>query len=123
MKDVKGNSIFNLSKTTLTQEETFVLNKGLKCVPPKQMNRFNTFIDIHKYIRRINIQRYILSNPISVKTAVDIGHIRHSGLSNASVFNPPGTLSPSINVFRDLVLKDLEKLRITLPPIHYLIQA
>lgn len=36
----------------------------------------------------------------------------HSGLSNPSLFNPPAQMAPAINMFRDLVLKDLA----TLPP-------
>lgn len=34
----------------------------------------------------------------------------HSGLSNPSLFNPPGSLAPSVQVFKNLVLEDLEKL-------------
>lgn len=35
----------------------------------------------------------------------------HSGLSNASLFNPPGNSAPNVAIFRDLVLKDLTNLR------------
>lgn len=36
----------------------------------------------------------------------------HSGLSNASLFNPPGALAPSLKVFRDVVLRDLDQMHI-----------
>lgn len=38
--------------------------------------------------------------------------IRHSGLSNASLFNPPGNEALNISVFKELVLKDIEQLKI-----------
>ena len=36
----------------------------------------------------------------------------HSGLSNASLFNPPGGLAPSLKTFRDVLLRDLEMIEI-----------
>lgn len=86
-----------------------VLEKGLKFVPPKRLNKFTTFIDIQKYVRKLNVQRYIIPNPIRSQNEV-ASHIVHSGLSNPSLLNPPGPIAPSIKVFRDLVLQDLDKL-------------
>lgn len=53
----------------------------------------------------------MLSNPVRDMrvTATDY---QHSGLSNASLFNPPGALAPSIRVFRDVLLKDLDEMPI-----------
>ncbi|XP_077341766.1 suppressor of cytokine signaling 5 isoform X1 [Lithobates pipiens] len=64
-------------------------------------------MDIHKFVRRLNIKRYMLGNPIQENNRSS-PVFQHSGLANASLFNPPGTLAPSIKVFRDLVLKDLD---------------
>lgn len=66
-------------------------------------------MDIHNYIRKLNIKRYLLSNPIKDPQILR-EDVRHSGLSNASLFNPPGSLAPSLGVFRELVVKDLETL-------------
>lgn len=33
--------------------------------------------------------------------------IRHTNLSNASLFNPPGPIAPSMQVFKEMVIKDL----------------
>lgn len=107
--NLKDNGIFNLSKANLSEAELLVLEKGLKFIPPKRLNKFTTFIDIQKYVRKLNVQRYIISNPTRSQNEVT-SHILHSGLSNPSLFNPPGPTAPSIKVFRDLVLQDVDKL-------------
>lgn len=99
----------------LTEEETTVLDKGLKYVPSKKLDKFHTFIDIHKYIRKLNVQRYILANPVANHNVlINPGPI-HSGLCNPSLFNPPVPASLSINIFKDLVLGDLDALTINKP--------
>lgn len=59
---VVDSGIFNLSKATLSAEEVNVLNHGLKFAPPHTLNKFNTFIDIQKYIRKLHIKRYLITN-------------------------------------------------------------
>lgn len=66
-------------------------------------------MDIHKFIRRLNIKRYMASSPIQDKRILPT-NFQHSGLANASQFNPPGTLAPSLKVFSDVVLRDLDQL-------------
>lgn len=104
-----GQGVFNLSTQALTQAELSVLDKGLKHAPPKKLDKFNTFIDIHKYIRKINTQRYLPSNPYRTNQAATSGAV-HSGLSNPSLFSPPVPVAPAVKIFRDLVLEDLAKL-------------
>lgn len=36
----------------------------------------------------------------------------HLGLTNASLFNPPGGLAPSLKIFRDVLIRDLEAIEI-----------
>lgn len=96
MNDV---GIFNLSQTTLTDQEKLVLNHGLKFAPPKPLNKFGVFMDIQKYIRKLNSKCHLISNPIVTCRSEDDG-IRHSGLANASLFNPPGILAPFIGDFQ-----------------------
>lgn len=93
-----------------TEAERVVLDKGLKFVPPRRLNKFSTFIDIHKYVRKLNVQRYISTNPSRPSNLQITTHTIHSGLKNPSTFNPPVPTAPSIKVFRDMVLKDLEDL-------------
>lgn len=107
---ITGQGIFNLSGIPLTSDETAILDKGLKFAPPKPLNKFQTYMDIHKYTRRLNIKRYLLTNPINTLNN-NHTNVKHSGLANASLFNPPGGLPASIKVFRDLLLRDLESIK------------
>lgn len=59
---------------------------------------------------RLNIQRHFLTQPSRVSRRTGRNGNVHSGLSNPSLFNPPGIMAPSIIVFRSLVLQDLDKL-------------
>lgn len=68
-------------------------------------------MDVQKYIRKVNIKRYFLSQATTT-SLIETDGVRHSGLRNASLFNPPGFMPPSISVFKELVLKDLDKLKI-----------
>lgn len=67
-------------------------------------------MDVHKFVQKLNIKRYMLTNPIRENNMVRM-KFQHSSLSNASLFNPPGALAPSIRVFRD-VLRDLEQIKV-----------
>lgn len=55
-KRVIGEGVFNLSGKELTTEEMAVLDKGLKHAPIKNLNKFDTYIGIQKYMRKINIK-------------------------------------------------------------------
>lgn len=73
------------------------------------MNKFEVFIDVHKYIRKLSVKRHYLSkagkrNFISYQPNPYIS----TGLRNASMFNPPLASSSKIGIFRDLVLQELE---------------
>ena len=102
--------IFNLSSAEFTNAEKVVLDKGLKFVPSRTLNKFNTFIDVQKFVRKMNIQRYFTSNPCRPSLPEVTTEIIHTGLSNPSLFNPSCPIAPSVKVFRDLVIKDLEEL-------------
>lgn len=87
-------------------------DKRLKFVLPKKLNTFGTFIDVHWYIRKLNIQQYFITNPMRQQSTVVSRGTVYSGLSSLSLFIPPGPTAPSINVFHDFVLKALENLPI-----------
>lgn len=108
-EDISG--IINLSTKEISKEELSTLGKGLKFVPPRNLNKFQTFIDVQKYTRKLNIKRYVLSNPAR-QLSREASVVTHSGLRNASLFNPPSTGAPNVTVFRDLVLKDLANLNV-----------
>lgn len=66
-------------------------------------------MDVHKFVRKLNIKRYMASKPTQ-SVGITSNEFHHSGLSNASLFNPPGAMAPSLKVFKDVVLRDLEQL-------------
>lgn len=103
--------IYNLSTQVLTEEERALLNKGLKFAPPKRLEKFHTFMDIHNYIRNVNIKRYFISNPTKEGRLVSLD-VQPSYLSNASLCNPPGGMASSVRVLRDVVLRDLDKVQV-----------
>lgn len=67
-------------------------------------------MDIHKFVRKLNIKRYMAGMPSN--NQVMATEFVHSGLSNASLFNPPGTLVPSLRVFCDVLIRDLELMEV-----------
>lgn len=59
-----NTGIYNLSGVELDHKELNILNLGLKCAPKKMMNKFEVYIDTHKFIRSMNIKKYFLSHPV-----------------------------------------------------------
>ena len=75
------------------------------------MNKFDVFIDTHKFIRTLNMKKYFLSHPSDtsnqlVRTSINID----SGLRNKSVFNPQNANNHFVEVFKNMVIKDIEEL-------------
>ena len=105
-----GTGIFNLSGVDLTEDEIRVLDKGLKFAPVRNLNKFETYVSVQKYIRNLNLKKYFLSNPVIKNNIAVTSH--HSTLRNKSVFNPQYTDTKHLDVFRNLVCKDLDSLRI-----------
>ena len=70
----------------------------------------------------MNIKKYFLGNPIKYgsSTLTPTNPIQHSTLRNNSVFNPQVSNNPNIEVFKKLVLQDLDglKLKKASDPIH-----
>lgn len=119
---IVGEGIFNLTGQDLSNEELSVLDKGLKYAPIQNLNKFNTYIRIRKYVRKITIKKALLSNPLTrdISTSSDKRMIQHSSLRNKSLFNPHVHDNQHIKVFKNLVLKDQDQLKIkkVKDPIH-----
>lgn len=49
-----GTGIYNLSDINFNKEEIRVLDKGLKYAPIKNLNKFDTYVHIQKYVRTLN---------------------------------------------------------------------
>lgn len=41
-----------------TQEELLVLDSGIKYAPSKPFNQFEAFIDLQKFIRKLNLKKH-----------------------------------------------------------------
>lgn len=87
-----------------------VLDRGLKFVPTQNLNKFQTYVNIQKCVRTLNIKKYFLSNPINRKLTIYGGV--HSNLLNKSTFNPPNIDNKYLEVFKNMVFKDLEGLKV-----------
>lgn len=101
-----------------------VLDKGLKHAPVKNLNKFNTYIGIQKYIRKINIKKYMLSNPASLETIQHrtINKVQHRTLRNNSIYNPQVSDNQHIEVFKKLVLQVLDTLNLNGLPTPYILR-
>lgn len=62
--------IFNLTDITLTHKETNILNLGLKCGLKRPINKFDVFIDVHKYMRKMNMKKYFLNKNSQPVTSI-----------------------------------------------------
>lgn len=60
MEEIEEKGIFNLSKVQLTQEERILLEKDLKYFPPRNFNKFQTFVDVHKFVIKFYVKIHLL---------------------------------------------------------------
>lgn len=104
-----GEGIFNLSGVPLNSNEIKVLDKGLKFAPTNNLNKFETYVNILKYMKKLNIKKHFISNTTG-RTARN--NSLGTGLRNKSIFNPPSSDNKFTEVFKNMVVNDLEQLKI-----------
>lgn len=85
------------------------MDKSLKFAPIKNLNTFDTYINIQKYVRTLNIKKYFLSKPIVRPTPNIVEPSTH--LRNRSTFNPLTTGNKFVDLFKNMVVNDLEKFK------------
>lgn len=90
----------------LSREEILTLDKGIKFAPKKGLNKFETYIGVQKFIRKLNIKKYYALNPVE-RTTMEIQTI---GLKNNSVFNPHIANNKYVDLFKRLVTTELDQL-------------
>ena len=89
------------------------LDKGLKFAPKRNLSKFDTYVDIKKFTRKLNIKKYMLTQPITYQAVPNMpGRVEHSQLRNKSLFNPQVVNNQHIEVFSKMVLKDLDQLKV-----------
>lgn len=106
-----GDRIFNLTDVPLTREELVVLDIGLKYAPVKNLDKFETYISIQKYIRKLNIKKYLIEKPINASTTQS-NSVVHSNLRNRSTYNPKPKDNTHIEVFKNLVTEEIKHLTV-----------
>lgn len=97
-----------MSGKDLSREEISILDKGIKFAPKKGLNKFDTYVGVQKFIRKLNIKKYFALNPVE-KTAINE---KFTGLRNNSVFNPFVANNKYVDLFKKLVNTELEQLPI-----------
>lgn len=93
----------------MSESEIRVLDRGLKFAPVQNMNKFDTYVNIHKFVRNVNMKKYFLSNPSRPVTTT--GGF-HSTLRNKSTFNPLNTDNKYLEVFKNMLFNDLDKMKV-----------
>lgn len=65
------------------------------------MNKLEVYIDTHKYVRTLNMNKYFLSHPAGSSNSVITNENRvNSGLRNKSIFNPQNSNNHYIEEFK-----------------------
>lgn len=86
-----------------------ILDLGLKFAPQKKIDKFEVFIDLQKFIRKLKIKKhYALNNKIT--PTVEPSGFAHKKLKNNSIFNPKVPGDQCIGAFKRMVESDLAKL-------------
>lgn len=90
----------------MSREELLVLDKGIKFAPKKGLNKFETYVGVQKFIRKLNLKKYYALNPVEKA----IRNTNHTSLKNNSVFNPYIANNKYVDLFKKLVTSELEQL-------------
>lgn len=54
-----------MSEAVFNEEEPKVLDFGLKYAPDKDLDKFEAYIDLQKFVRKINIKRFLASREVN----------------------------------------------------------
>lgn len=96
-----GTGIYNPSGIPLSNDETRVAST-------KNLNRFQTYVSLQKYIRNLNMKKYFLAYPIKNVAPVRV----NSTLRNKSIFNSLNADNKFLEVFKNMVSKDVDGLKV-----------
>lgn len=64
-----------MSKVELKAEEISTLSKGLKYAPKVKLNTFQSFIEIQKFTKQLNLKKYFAQNPIMMNGVTSSSYI------------------------------------------------
>lgn len=91
-----------------SDDELKVLDLGLKFAPDKTLDKLEVYIDLQKFMRKLNLKKHFALN-------VDNRILEHpeyvqTNLRNNSMFNPKTPGSQCLGEFKKMVEDDLRKL-------------
>ncbi|CAH2296446.1 Hypothetical predicted protein, partial [Pelobates cultripes] len=104
-KNVEG--IFNLTEQTLSAEQTEILSKGLKFAPTTDFNKFDFFIDVNHFIRRLSLKKFFFRKEQSAITLQNKNYV-HIDLREKSTFFPKHMISDQMKAFEIIVMKEVD---------------
>lgn len=96
---ILGGGIFNLREAVFKEEELKVLDLGLKYAPDKDLDKFDAYIDLQRFVRKINIKKFFASKEQN-SNVKETTNFKHSNLRNHSIFNPKMQHNESLLVFK-----------------------
>uniref|UniRef100_A0A8C5LWU5 Reverse transcriptase domain-containing protein n=1 Tax=Leptobrachium leishanense TaxID=445787 RepID=A0A8C5LWU5_9ANUR len=99
--------IFNLSGYNLGGDEINVLRKGLKFAPSHSVDKFQVYVDLQKFKRKLCLKKFFLKTPIE-RTLTN--ESSYTSLKNKSMFYPKHMISDPIRAFESLVLNEIERI-------------
>uniref|UniRef100_A0A8C5Q3U3 Reverse transcriptase domain-containing protein n=1 Tax=Leptobrachium leishanense TaxID=445787 RepID=A0A8C5Q3U3_9ANUR len=108
-KVLDQTGIYNLSTKVLTEAQIKVLKKGLKYAPTRNIDKFETYVDLQNFKKNLCLKKYFLRNPLARTAPIEI--YQHTKLKEKSNFYPRSMLSNEINAFEQVVLKEIEGLK------------
>lgn len=85
---ILGTGIFNLSDVSFSNDELKVLDLGLKFSPEKDADKFEVYIDLQKFMRKLNLKKHF-----AIKGGKIQSEFTQTTLHNNLIFNPkvPGS--------------------------------
>lgn len=88
-----------------------VLDLGLKYAPEKSLDPFEVFIDLQKFVRKLNIRKFFaIKGEQEPQKENEDSIYKHSKLKNNSTFNPNTQQNESLITFKKMVEQDIRKM-------------
>lgn len=85
-----------------------ILDLGLKFAPEKSLDKFETYIYLKKFMRKLNLKKHFFTNK-DTRIRKEPLYV-HTGLKNNSIFNPTTSGNQCMGAFQKMVEDDLRKL-------------
>uniref|UniRef100_A0A8C5PTL5 Reverse transcriptase domain-containing protein n=1 Tax=Leptobrachium leishanense TaxID=445787 RepID=A0A8C5PTL5_9ANUR len=82
----------------------------MKFAPTTHMDPFDIYIDMQKFKKNLCLKKYFLKNPVERTNTMEF--YKHTTLKEKSTFFPKSMVSQEINTFENMILADLDKMKI-----------